>query len=269
MTTPQQAAPTPGYRAGATVEPRFAWHDLMTSDLARARAFYSALFGWEIRDQDMGPEIGSYPMIHVGGLGIGGMMQQRDADPGGSQWLPHITVPNVDAAIARVPALGGRVEMQPTDIPGVGRFAVVSDPSGAMFHVLSLLEASPLPDAGTDGAVAWNELLTTDPADARAFYGALLGWGAFEQDMGDLGTYTMFSVAENDFVAGALRMPDDAEATPMWVPYVATGDVDATARRVQELGGQIFVPPTDIPDIGRFSVCGDPTGATFALYRKA
>ena len=269
MTTQQQPSRGAADRASAVVEPRFVWHDLVTSDLARARAFYTALFGWDVRDQEMGPEIGSYPMIQLGELGIGGMVQKRGEDPTGSQWMPHIAVADVDASVARVPGLGGKVEMAPIDIPGVGRFAVVSDPSGAMFHLLSLLEPSPLPDAGAEGAVAWNELLTTDPAGARAFYGALLGWGTFEQDMGDLGTYTMFSVAENDFVAGAIQMPDDAEATPMWVPYVATSDVDASARRVKELGGQIFVPPTDIPDIGRFSVCGDPTGATFALYRRA
>ena len=268
MTTPQQATAHDGYRAGTDVEPRFVWHDLMTTDLTRARAFYTTLFGWEVRDQEMGPEIGTYPMIHADGKGIGGIVQKQAGDPSGSQWLPYIAVPDVDATCRHARTLGGKVELAPTDIPGVGRFAIVSDRSGAMFCPLTITSGEPGPEGPPKGIAEWNELLTTDPAGARMFYETLLGWSSVEQDMGDLGMYTMFAVAENDFVAGALKMPEDAAATPMWVPYVGTDDVDATARRVTELGGRIFVPPTDIPDIGRFSVCGDPTGATFALYRR-
>ena len=50
---------------------------------------------------------------------------------------------------------------------------------------------------------------------------------------------------------------------------VGIADVDVAARQAEELGAQLFVRPRDIPGVGRFSVCGDPTGATFALYRSA
>ena len=267
MTTPQRTAEGQPFTSGATTA-RFCWHDLMTTDLARAREFYVALLGWEIREMDMGPEAGSYPMLFAEDHGVGGIVQLREDQPVHSYWLGYVSVPDVDALAARIPSLGGSVMFGPTDIPEVGRFAVVADPFGAQVAPITLLAPDPEPSAPVMGTVAWNELLTTDADAAARFYGAAFGWSHATVDMGPLGMYWLLRGGETDR-GGILRMPEDAGASPMWVPYFAVADVDVAARQAEQLGAQLFVRPRDIPGVGRFSVCGDPTGATFALYRSA
>ena len=93
--------------------------------------------------------------------------------------------------------------------------------------------------------------------------------------MGPMGTYVLFkqpgteSDAKAPGMGGAMKLPADAKSPPHWLHYVESADVDKGAAQAKELGGQLFVPPTDIPNIGRFAVLADPTGGTFAIYKNA
>ncbi len=118
----------------------------------------------------------------------------------------------------------------------------------------------------THGAFSWNELLTTDVANATAFYTALLGWKAEDASMPEHGiVYTMVKVGETP-VGGIMAIPPAAKGMPpMWGSYVTVDDVDASARKAVELGGRIYKEPTDIPGVGRFCVIGDPQGAALNL----
>lgn len=114
------------------------------------------------------------------------------------------------------------------------------------------------------GAFCWTELATTDDEAARKFYAELFGWTYKEGDFGGA-KYTEL-VAGGRPAGGIHKMgPEFGGAPSHWMAYVAVDDVDASARRVEELGGKVCVPPTDIPGVGRFSVINDPTGATLSL----
>lgn len=114
------------------------------------------------------------------------------------------------------------------------------------------------------GSFCWNELGATDDAAAKKFYTELLGWQLKEGDASPM-AYTEI-VAGGQPVGGIYKMgPESGDAPSRWMPYVAVDDVDASARRVWELGGKVCVPPTDIPNVGRFSVVSDPAGATISL----
>lgn len=116
----------------------------------------------------------------------------------------------------------------------------------------------------------WYELMTTDAAAAKAFYGEVMGWSARDASMPGM-AYALFS-AELSFVAGVLDLPPEAIRTgamPRWLGYVEVEDVDAAALRVQELGGGVQVAPKDIPTISRFSIVTDPQGAALALFKGA
>jgi predicted enzyme related to lactoylglutathione lyase len=80
--------------------------------------------------------------------------------------------------------------------------------------------------------------------------------------------YLIFSRDGNDR-GGMMRMPAKAMAPPTWLAYVAVDDVDVTATRANELGGRLYVRPTDIPNIGRYAVTGDPTGAALGVFKSA
>ena len=118
-----------------------------------------------------------------------------------------------------------------------------------------------------EGSFCWEELLTNDVEAAKTFYPEIFGWGMQDMDMGPLGTYTTLHRGDVG-VGGMMQMPAEAEAPPHWLPYMATDDVDACAKRVTELGGTIHKEPGDIPNVGRFAVFADPTGASFAVYKS-
>jgi uncharacterized protein len=117
------------------------------------------------------------------------------------------------------------------------------------------------------GRFVWYELITTDVEAAEAFYTEVMGWDADASVPGR--AYTLFTVGGAS-VSGLMGLPEDARKTgakPTWVGYVEVDDVDATADRIRRLGGAVYVPPTDIPTISRFSVFADPQKATLALFK--
>ena len=118
----------------------------------------------------------------------------------------------------------------------------------------------------TTGRFIWHELMTPDPKRALAFYGELFAWKAQEVDMGPMGKYTMLKAGDRD-VGGMVPLEAKSGAPPHWQAYV-TADVDEATRRAQALGAKIHVPPTDIPNVGRFSIVADPQGAVIAPFRS-
>lgn len=128
-------------------------------------------------------------------------------------------------------------------------------------------DTAPVPPIGS---FVWHELATSDPGKAEIFFGALLGWTFTHKDMGEAGRYTLCSHNGRDF-GGMMRMegPMWEGIPPHWMNYIAVADVDASAARVTELGGQICTPPFDIPDVGRMTVIKDPTGAVISLIQLA
>ena len=118
------------------------------------------------------------------------------------------------------------------------------------------------------GAFSWFELMTTDPEGAKEFYSKLFGWKTEEMQMEEM-KYTVVKVGDEG-VGGIMPIPPQAEGTPPnWGSYVTVDDVDATARKAEELGAKILVPLTDIPNVGRFFVLQDPQGAVISAITYA
>ncbi len=115
-----------------------------------------------------------------------------------------------------------------------------------------------------NGMFSWNELMTTDSAAARKFYEQLLGWKFTEFPMEGMSYWVIKAGGEE--IGGIMNIPPEPGGIPPhWGAYVTVDNVDASAKKVQELGGRIMVPPTDIPEVGRFCVFHDPQGAVLAL----
>jgi predicted enzyme related to lactoylglutathione lyase len=246
---------------------RVVWHELMTTDIEKASAFYEELFGWQLQDVEMGG--GTYRMIRSGETEIGGMMQLDESHGGApTHWMAYVTVDDVDAAVKRANAQGGETLVPTTPIPNVGAFAIIKDPSGACISPFKSVHAD-LPESDEPkpaGQFCWDELLTTDPEGSVRFYGELFGWTHETMDMGESGTYHVMKRGER-YGAGIMKMPPDAQAPPHWLSYVVVEDVDQGAEKVTQLGGQIWCQPMDIPTVGRFAVGSDPTGGVFALFK--
>lgn len=246
---------------GAVPLGRFVWYDLMTQDLDRAMRYYSDLLGWTYTDF----EGMDYKMIHAGGTEWGGFGNPGPGQP--SHWISHVTVEDVDAAVAKAEHLGGMAQVPPTDIPQVGRFAIVVSPTGAALSLFRPLqsggdEAPP----STHGTFCWNELLAQDAESEGRFFSEILGWRIEDVPMGDLGTYHLFKRLDTGADAGGM-MSMPGEGPSSWLPYIAVDDADAISARTEELGGKVWVKPKDIPDVGRIVVTSDPTGAMIAFLQ--
>ena len=121
-------------------------------------------------------------------------------------------------------------------------------------------------DLKRHGNFSLNELLTTDLDSAKAFYGELLGW-TFTETKNIYGAPYVVVHNGNNVVGGMMLkdgiVPDDVPS--LWDTYISVDDVDASVKRVEKLGGEIILPPTDIPNLGRFCVIKDPQGASLNL----
>ncbi len=115
----------------------FVWNELLTRDGAATRAFFQELLGWSARSEAMSP--GSYHVLESDGRDVGGIFEMSGPDWQGiqPQWLSYVRVEDVDASAARVPGLGGTVHIPPTSEPGVGRFCLVTDPTGASIALIA------------------------------------------------------------------------------------------------------------------------------------
>ena len=119
----------------------------------------------------------------------------------------------------------------------------------------------------THGDFGWVELLTTDVEAAKVFYRGVFGW-EFSESPTPEGSYTVIKAGGRE-VGGMMPMPPGVPpgTPPHWMAYVTVDDVDAVARKVGELGGRVLVPPTNIPDVGRFCTFQDPHGAVISAIQ--
>jgi predicted enzyme related to lactoylglutathione lyase len=237
---------------------RFGWHDHRSPDPQAAQRFYTELLGWELEVFPMGEF--DYPMIKANDQTHGGFGPVQGDEPAG--WLGSIVTDDVDAATQRVAAAGGTVQSEPVDIPEVGRWSVVADPQGAVFALFQAVGDPPT----SEGVFVWDELGTADIEGAKSFYAEVAGWESSDQDMGGGFLYTIFRSNGVDR-AGAYQRQADMPGSPGWLPYVATGDVDASLEKAASLGATTITEPMDIPTVGRMAIVADPTGAAIGLYK--
>ena len=250
----------------------FCWQQLNTTDLSAAEAFYMKLFGWESK-REANAEMaqwGPFAVLKNQGHEIATIMQMPTDAGSQSHWLSYVWVKDIEAGFAKMQALGGKTFVPPRTIPE-GRFAVFADPSGALLAMFE--KASPMdtakPAASGPGTFCWFECTTREGEACIAFYTALFGWTTSSLDMGPAGTYTIFHNG-GEQVAGLMPMKGPewpADMPAHWMPYVSVSNVDETFARVESCGGQGCVPPTDIPNVGRFAVIDDGSGGFISIFR--
>lgn len=246
---------------------KFVWFEHVSNDVANARAFYGALCGWTTHAMPMGDQ--AYDIIMHGGKGIGGF---RSAAPGApSHWASYLSVPDVDASMLVATTAGATTLMPATDFGTVGRAAAISDPTGAALCLWKGSQGDPADEEKTPiGGWFWNELYSRDAKAAVDFYQKAFGFTHDEMDMGPQGIYYLLKDARGTMRGGVMQQPPEMVAPSHWLPYVHVASCDDAAAKATSLGARaIVVPPTDIPNIGRFAVLIDPLGAAIAVIKGA
>ena len=242
------------------------WIDLFSSDTARAKDFYGRLFGWTTMDP--GPDYGGYFLFQKDGKVVAGCMANDGSMGGPDTWTLYLHTDDADRTVEAAKAQGAPVYVEPMDVTQNGRMAMVADPGGAAFYLLTPLpQDDSTPPGGPDapGTIGWHELASSAGEKAAfAFYSGLFGWETMdEMDMGAMGTYRIFG-AGGVQLGGMMDKPENVPASA-WTFYVNVDGLDAAVDRIAAKGGQVAMGPMEVPG-GSWIVQGiDPQGASFAL----
>jgi predicted enzyme related to lactoylglutathione lyase len=244
---------------------RFAWYELLTTDVAAASDFYGKVVGWGAMDGST-PEL-AYTVLTAGEVPVGGLMElpeegrRQGATP---RWVGYVAVDDIDATASQIRRRGGAVLLPPTD-SNIGRVSVVADPQKATFALVEGLTYGPQQPGGLDelGHVGWHELLAQDRSRIFDFYGELFDW---QKDSGETDAtdfYQLFSSAGQTIGGMLTKLPSVPQ--PCWLYYFNVDDIGTAARRINDSGGRILQGPIELTDGCWIARCADPQGALFAL----
>ena len=254
--------------SNADIRGRFVWHELVTTDPEAAAAFYSKVVPWKTQDSGMP----SYTLWMAGKLQIGGLTGLPEDAVAGTppHWIVYVATPDVDATVVQAERLGGKVVKGATDIPNMGRFAVLTDPQGATFAVYTPPGPAPEGSEGSGGAgeFTWHELATTDYAAALSFYSELFGWEKGPgHDMGPVGIYQIIN--HHGAQVGGIYNAQGASTAPHWLSYAHVADCAKATAAAKAAGARILNGPMEVPGGSWITQMEDPQGGGFAVVEQA
>ena len=237
----------------------FVWREVTCRDGEAAREFYGALFGWSFQ-KGVFPDM-PYSLI-IGPSGpMGGMMEVGADAPMPPSWTAYLSVDSVDETAAGATAAGGQVMHPPTDIPGVGRFAIAADPTGAVLGVLTQANGDgPRGEQPPVGAFCWETISSTDVEKERAFYKSVIGW----REVGGSAGMVVFASGE---VQVCDLEPTEPGMPSFWMSHVVIEDLDASRAKMESLGGRVLAPRVDIPNVGAICIFADREGAVISMFQ--
>lgn len=244
--------PTHRYHPG-----KFVWHDLLSTDVNASQDFYGKLFGWRFSST------GGYVEIYNGKHKIGGIVRiekGQNEQTITASWLASISVANVDAAIDQVRAHKGKVINGPLNMPLRGKGALVADSRGAHLVLLHAKDGDPEDREPAMGDWLWNEIWSNAPEETIAFYKAVGGYSEIKKE----GDYAIF-INEDKWRAG-VRFSDH-DVSIRWVPAIRVSDPGSLLEKVEELGGNIWIRPGDLPGNPDTALISDNMGALLILQR--
>lgn len=230
------------------------WLDL-TTDVARARAFYGAVLGWTFTDL-----AGGWQLAHADGAPVAAI------GPGEPRaWQVFLATDAVETVAEAAVAAGGRVLLPPGDVGEMGKAARIEDPGGAWVGLWQPGTHEGFSTTGAPGSPVWFEVNTRAGARVRDFFAGLFELTA--EQMEGMEYFTLHAEGRPRF--GVLQMNEQWEGMdPSWMAYFAVGDTDVAAAAVTAHGGQVAHGPFDTP-FGRIAVCIDPMGTAFSAIRPA
>ncbi len=244
------------------------WFELATSDVAKAKAFYAALMGWSHQEFPMGD--GSlYTTLESDGAEVAGtypLMPEQAAQGVPSHWDIYFHVEDVDAAVDRARELGGKVFVEPMEVKGHLRMAVLGDSEGAMFCLMQPHGGTGVGKLREDHSVTWVELATRDLDAACRFYAGVLGWKFADHPSAPV-AYKLIGTGDGN-VGGMMQMTAEWGDLPShWSIYLQTPDIHASVDTAKANGATINVPAFEAPGVGQIAQLSDPTGAWFYLIQ--
>jgi uncharacterized protein len=239
------------------------WIDLMSSDTAASRDFYTQLLGWTAEDPN--PEFGGYFNFQKDGGREAGCMASQPGESPSDIWSVYLASDDVAKTLELATTNGGQVIVPAMQVGDFGTMAMILDSAGAGIGVWQPDQHQGFAAYGDPGTPSWFELMTPDYERTLAFYREVFGWET--QVMSDTAEfrYTVLVLGEEQLAGvmdASVGLPD---GTPMgWGVYFGVDDTEAAVARTVALGGNVVRPAEDTP-YGRLATVTDVNGARFLL----
>jgi predicted enzyme related to lactoylglutathione lyase len=244
----------------------FPWYTLLSTDPEKAAHFYQNLFDWDLHELEGSAGEKSVIFSHVAGE-FADLVFLPPPQKRRSHWILHLTVGDLEQTLNLVERCGGKTLQPAFDIPDYGRAALVADPTGATFMpcVPTNPAAAKCLMGSTPGSVCWAELTADDVRGAMAFYGKVAGW-EFHPSAGDSESLDFF--ADGTALGSIRKVSPVSGLSPQWMLFFSTTDLENTLRTTELLGGKHQTGALKIPELGRFALIEDPTGALSYILQK-
>lgn len=242
---------------------RWATVDLLTDDVSAAERFYGKVFGWTFERFGEGKQI--YALARSGGERVGGVayVEKAKAASKSGRWIGMLSVPDVAAASGYVAKAGGKILLEPKDLPGRGKAALVRDPEGAPFGLIRTVSGDPIDELSGDNTWLWGELWSQNPDKMASFYEGLGVFTPRRENTAEEPT-EYFLMAGGYPRAGIIRSPRD-NIPAVWLPYIRVASLDQTLERVTQAGGRVVLRPDPKIRGGRVAIFIDPVGAPVGI----
>ncbi|WP_104137951.1 VOC family protein [Arthrobacter sp. ZGTC131] len=259
------------------------WTDVQTPDVAAAKSFYAAVFGWRYEDLPT-PDGRSYSKAFLEDdlvTAIAPQPQAQGAASAPAQWNVYLAADDARAIAEETPLAGGTVQFGPEEIADTGTMVFVEPPGGGATGVWQAGTHPGCGRYGEPGAISWAELVTAEPAAAVGFFQRLFGHDVTEYPQDDGGTYTTLMV-DGAEVAGVAPAPGldeeqglDEEAEPDektrpdeelgWQVYFGVSSVSEAVLAAVAAGAEVLVEPEFAEDGGSIATLKDPQGGVFSV----
>jgi predicted enzyme related to lactoylglutathione lyase len=282
---------------------RFCWNQIVTTDVDGAITFYSALFGWEVEEEELLAGNQMVRLTHEGefvlGINLLGQGNSKpDASPtvniteetispeetaspeepsgvvistsSGAHWEPYMAMSDLAGTLQKATALGGKILEDLTPEEDFGTMAEIQSPSGTRLSMWA---------AGTFGGHSltnkncrpgWYSLQLLAKEDDQDFWPALTNWTAVTNDSG----FTIFKTDENTEICDSTVLSrKEGEIlcihSSRWLTYIQVADIEATCRDAEAIEGKVLIGPSDSPTGRRHAVIMDPQGGHFGIISPA
>ena len=262
-----KAAPFPAIASPSTTEHRpgkLVWADLFTSEPDAASKFYCGLLGWTATSIDQKGK--AYIVFSNGGVPVAGIAPHsfaKESHP--SRWIGYVSVSDINATVAAVGQLGGKIHGNVRDFPDRGQQAIIGDSEGNPIGLLQSSSGDPADDSTVPGTWNWFEIYVKNTQASANFYHQALGYDMAPEAHSDRKSDFVLSSNGNNR-GGIAPVPEDVpDAKPSWLGVVRVADLDKTLALVPGLGGEVLVKPHSVEFGSRFAIILDPTGGTIGL----
>ena len=234
----------------------------MSDDIPAVKKFYSELFGWTYLVNNEN----DYSVILHDGKPIGGIFKLKNVEASHkySQWISYISIAEMTQAVNYTKSSGGSIYREPFELPNRGTVSFIFDPQQAVLGFVKSSSGDLKDSEPIYNEWLWTELWTNNIDSSIKFYTGLFGYNEKKFDTKAENKYYVFEKEEKPR-AGLVKIPFE-NVRPHWMPYIAVKDPSEIVKKVEQLGGKVYLGTEGI--IGNnAAILADPSGAVFTVQK--